>query len=138
LPSSVTNAKSLDTNVDNHDVDLIPIVELDGNTVLPKSPSDQGKIDNNSDKASSANSVDTFFHEELNEEVVPIDHAQEDLGRSIVVTNSNLSNFSENVIHYMQVLGFVPTVAQQTMDFLSNSWVNIGQKEDIVNLDTNE
>ena len=138
MPSSVTNAKSLDTNVDNHDVDLIPIVELDGNTVLPKSPSDQGKIDNNSDKASSANLVDTFFHEELNEEVVPIDHAQEDLGKSIVVTNSNLSNFSENVIHYMQVLGFVPTVAQQTMDFLSNSWVNIGQKEDIVNLDTNE
>ena len=38
----------------------------------------------------------------------------------------------------MQVLGLVPTVAQQAMDFLSNSWANMGQKEDIVNLDTNE
>jgi len=55
-----------------------------------------------------------------------------------VVTDSNLSNFSENVIHDMQVLGLVPTVTQQTMDFLSNSWANMGQKEDIVNLDTNE
>jgi len=143
LPSSVTNAESLDTNIDSlatnvHDVDLIPIAELDGNTVLPKSPSDQGKIDNNGDKASGANSVNTFFREELNEEVVLIDHAHGDFGRSIVVTDSNLSNFSENVIHDMQILGLVPTVAQQTMDFLSNSWANMGQKEDIVNLDTNE
>jgi len=78
------------------------LAELDGNTVLPKSPSDQGN-NNNSDKASGANSVNTFFHEELNEEVVPIVHAQGDLGRSIAATDSNLSNFSENVIHDMQV-----------------------------------
>jgi hypothetical protein len=143
LPSSVTNAKFLDTNVDSfatndHDVDLIPIVELDGNTVLPKSPSDQGKIVNNRDEASAANSIDTFFREELNEKVVPINHAQGDHGRFIVVTDSNLSNFCENVIHDMQILGLVPTVAQQTMDFLRDSWANMGQKENIVNLDTNE
>jgi len=33
----------------------------------------------------------------------------------------------------MQVLGLVPTVAQQTMDFLIDSWANMGQKEDFVN-----
>jgi hypothetical protein len=113
-------------------------VELDGNTVLPESPSDQRNIDNNRDEASDANLVDTFFREELNEEVVPIDNAQEDLGRVIVATDSNLSNFSENVIHDMQVLGLVPTVAQQNMDFLSDSWANMDQKEDFVNSDSNQ
>jgi len=67
-----------------------------------------------------------------------IDNAQEDLGRAVVATNSNLSHFSENVIHDMQVLGLVPTVAQQTMDFLSDSWANMGQKEDFVNSDSNK
>jgi len=64
--------------------------------------------------------------------VVPIDNAQEDLGRAIVATDSNLSN------HDMQVLGLVRTVAQQTMDFLSDSWANMGQKEDFVNSDSNQ
>jgi len=101
-------------------------VELDGNTILPESPSNQRNIDNNRDEASDANLVDTFCREELNEKVVPIDNAQGDLGRAIVATYSNLSNFSENVIHDMQVLGFVPTVGQQTMDFMSDSWANMG------------
>jgi len=64
--------------------------------------------------------------------VVPIDNAQEDLGRAIVATDSNLSN------HDMQVLGLFRTVAQQTMDFLSDSWANMGQKEDFVNSDSNQ
>jgi len=55
-----------------------------------------------------------------------------------VATDSNLSHFSENVIHDMQVLGLVPTVAQQTMDFLSDSWANMGQKEDFVNSNSNQ
>jgi len=53
---------------------------------------------------------------------------------SVVVTDSNLSNFSANVIHDMQVLGLVPSVAQQVVDFLSDSWVNMGQKEEIAYL----
>jgi len=48
---------------------------------------------------------------------------------SVVETDSNLSNFSKNVIHDMQVLGLVPFVAQQTMNFLSDSWANMGEKE---------
>jgi len=48
------------------------------------------------------------------------------------VTNSNLSNISVNVIHDMQVLGLVPSVAQHTMDFPSDSWANRGQKEESV------
>jgi hypothetical protein len=38
----------------------------------------------------------------------------------------------------MQVLGLVPTAARQTMDFLSDSWANMGQKEDSVNSDSNQ
>jgi hypothetical protein len=65
------------------------------------------------------------LHEE--EEIVVDSTPLENQDRSIVVPNSNLSNFSENVIHDMQVLGLIsaPTAAQQTMDFLINSWANI-------------
>ena len=52
----------------------------------------------------------------------------------VVVTDSNLSNFSANVIPDMQVLGLFPYVTQQTMNFLSDSWANMGQKEEIVDL----
>jgi hypothetical protein len=47
----------------------------------------------------------------------------------VVVSESNLSNFSANVIHDMQVLGFLnaSSTAQQTMNFLSNSWANMTQ-----------
>ena len=70
LPSFVANAEILDTNIDslatkNHDVDLIPIVELDGNTVLPDSPSNQSKIDNIREEASNVN----LCHVELNKDV---------------------------------------------------------------------
>jgi len=113
-------------------------VELDGNTVLPDSPSDQRNIDNIRDEASDANLVDTLCREELNEDVIPIENAQEDVGRAIVATDPDLSHFSENVIHDMQVLGLVPTVAQQLWIFLSDSWANMGQKEDFVNSDSNQ
>ena len=53
---------------------------------------------------------------------------------SVVGTDPNLSNFSANVIHDMQVLGLVPTVALQTMDFLSDPWANMGQKNETVDL----
>jgi len=55
------------------------------------------------------------------------DHTFEDFeqelgtNNSVVGRDSNLSNFSANVIHDMQVLGLFPSVAQQTMDFLSDS-----------------
>jgi len=54
------------------------------------------------------------------------DHTLDDFERElemdnyVVVTDSNLSNLSANVIHDMQVLEFVPSLAQQTMDFLRN------------------
>jgi len=44
----------------------------------------------------------------------------------VVVIDSNLSNFNANVIHGMQVLGLVPSVAQQVVDFLSDSCANMG------------
>jgi len=56
---------------------------------------------------------------------------------SIVVTNSALSNFSASVIYDMQVLGIVPTKVQQTMNFLSESWANMAQNDEIVELDEN-
>jgi len=34
----------------------------------------------------------------------------------------------------MQVLGLVPSVAQQAIDFLSDSWANMGQIEEIAYL----
>ncbi|AES72172.1 DUF4283 domain protein [Medicago truncatula] len=45
-------------------------------------------------------------------------------GRPLTVADSNLSNFNANVIHDMQVLGLVPSEAQQ---FLSESWANMAQ-----------
>jgi len=52
----------------------------------------------------------------------------------VVVRDFNLSNFSANVIYDMQVLELVPYVAQQTMDFLSDYWTNMRQKEENVDL----
>jgi len=48
-----------------------------------------------------------------------LDDLEYELGTNsfVVVTNSNLSNISANVIHDMQVLKLVPSVAQHTMDF---------------------
>jgi hypothetical protein len=75
-----------------------------------------------------------FFYEELHEEVVADSILLENQDRSIVVPNSNLSNFSANVIHDIQVLGLLsaPTAVQQTMDFLNNSWANMTQIEETV------
>jgi len=50
------------------------------------------------------------------------------------VRDSDLSNISADDIHDMQVIGLVPSVAQQTKDFLSDSWDNIGQNEETVDL----
>jgi len=60
--------------------------------------------------------------------------SQEDFSRSMVVTDSNLLNFSSNVIHDMQVLGLVPNEAQQTMKLLSESWCNMAQNDESVDL----
>lgn len=64
---------------------------------------DQGKIDKNNEENS--DSVDTFFPEDHQEEVIADSLLLE--GDSIVVTNHNLLNFIAFVIHDMQVLGFV-------------------------------
>ena len=77
---------------------------------------------------------DVVLLEEPCEEVVaPL----RDLGKSIVVADPNLSNFNANVIHDMQVLGITsgPTAAQQAMNFLSDSWANMSQNEEINDLD---
>jgi len=63
--------------------------------------------------------------------------SQENFGRSMVVTNPNLSNFSSNVIHDMQVLGLVPNDAQQVTEFLSQSWSNMAQNDESVDLGGN-
>ncbi|RHN57137.1 hypothetical protein MtrunA17_Chr5g0437141 [Medicago truncatula] len=63
--------------------------------------------------------------------------SQEDFGRSMVVTNPNLSNFSSNVIHDMQVLGLVPNDAQQVTEFLSESRSNMAQNDESVDLGGN-
>jgi len=60
--------------------------------------------------------------------------SQEDFARSMVVTNPDLSNFSSNVIHDMQVLGLVPNDAQQVTNFLSDSWSNMAQNDESVDL----
>ncbi|KAK2360275.1 hypothetical protein QL285_085560 [Trifolium repens] len=74
--------------------------------------------------------------EELHEkeEMVADSFPLENQDRSILAPNSNLSNFSPNVIHDMQVLGLLsaPTAAQQTMDFLNNSWANMTQTEELI------
>ncbi|CAJ2646207.1 hypothetical protein L195_g047722 [Trifolium pratense] len=73
------------------------------------------------------------FCEELPEEdeVIADSIPLENQAKSIVVSESN---FSANVIHDMQVLGLLnaPSAVQQTMDFMSNSWDNMTQKEEIV------
>ncbi|KAK2411661.1 hypothetical protein QL285_046917 [Trifolium repens] len=83
------------------------------------------------------NLANEVFCEELQEEEkmvadsIPL--GNQDM--SILVQDSNLSNFSTNVIHDMQVLGFlsVPTAAQQTMDFLNNNyWANMTQTEEMI------
>ncbi|KAK2442246.1 hypothetical protein QL285_013459 [Trifolium repens] len=78
------------------------------------------------------------FCEELHEEdeVVADSIPLKNQARPIVVPKSNLSNFSANVIHDMQVLGLLnaPSTTQQTVDFLSNSWANMTQNEEIVDL----
>ncbi|CAI8597080.1 unnamed protein product [Vicia faba] len=65
---------------------------------------DQGKIDKNYEVDS--DSVDTFFQEDHQEEVIVYSLLLGD--GSIVVVDSNLSNFSASVIHDMQVLEIVP------------------------------
>jgi hypothetical protein len=71
------------------------------------------------------NLVNEVCGEELDEEeeMVADSIPLENQDRSIPVPNSNLSNFSANVIHDMQVLGLLnaSTEAQQTTDFLNNS-----------------
>ncbi|GAU22855.1 hypothetical protein TSUD_282220 [Trifolium subterraneum] len=71
-------------------------------------------------------------HEE--EEVVADSIPLDNHDTSIVVPYANLSNFNANVIHDMQVLGLLsaPTAAQQTMDFLKNSWANMTQTEEMI------
>jgi hypothetical protein len=68
------------------------------------------------------------------EEMVADSIPLENQDRSILVPYSNLSNFSANVIHDMQVLGLLsdPTAAQQTMNFLNNSWANMTQTDEMV------
>jgi hypothetical protein len=76
------------------------------------------------------------FCEELHEEdeVVADSIPLKNQARPIVVPESNLLNFNANVIHDIEVLGFLnaPSAAQQTIYFLSNSWANITQNEEIV------
>ena len=89
----------------------------------------QGNIDMNCDSA------DIFCQDDHQEEAIsntiPLG------GNSIVVTNSDLSNFSASVIHDMQVIGIFPTEAQQSMNFLSKSWANMARDDEIVDLDDN-
>jgi hypothetical protein len=83
------------------------------------------------------NLANEVFCEELQEEekVVADSIPLGNQDMSILVQDSNLSNFSTNVMHDMQVLGFlsVPTAAKQTMDFLNNNyWANMAQTEEMV------
>ncbi|KAI5448111.1 hypothetical protein KIW84_015511 [Lathyrus oleraceus] len=94
---------------------------------------DQGKIDKNNEGDS--DSVDTFFQEDHQEEVIADSLILE--GDSIVVADYNLLNFIAFVIHDIQVLGFVSTEAQQAMNFLSESWSNMAKKDEMVDLDEN-
>ena len=79
---------------------------------------------------------DVVFLEEPCKEMVADSLPLRDLGKFIVVTDLNLSNFNANAIHDMQVLGIisVPTAAQQAMNFLSDSWANMSQNEEIDDL----
>jgi hypothetical protein len=52
----------------------------------------------------------------------------ENQDRSLVLSKSNLLNFSTNVIHGMQVIRFLAKCSYcdlTTIEFLSNSWDNI-------------
>ena len=60
--------------------------------------------------------------------------SQDNFGRSMTMTNSNLSNFSSNVIHDIQMLRLVSTEAQQPVELLSDSWSNMVQNDDSVDL----
>jgi len=60
--------------------------------------------------------------------------SKEEFGRSMVVTNPNLSNFSLTVIHDIQVLRLVPNDAQKVTEFFSESWSNVAQNVDNVDL----
>jgi hypothetical protein len=77
------------------------------------------------------------YREDLHEEVVvnslPLGN------HSIVVTYSNLSNLSADVIHYLQLIGLTSahTMVQQDMNFLSDSWTNMAQRDHIVDLNGN-
>jgi len=79
---------------------------------------------------------DVVLLEESCKDVVADSLPLRDLGKSIVVTNPNLSSCNANVIHDMQVLGIIsaPTAAQQAMNFLSDYWANMYQKEGIDDL----
>jgi len=103
--------KNKETHVDHN-----PNIELGDNTVLHKfSSSDQEKIEMNRNEVAQSDLVDTLFWEDLHEEVVartltPLSYpkVQDVFGKSIVVLDSNLSNFNKNVIHDdMQVLELV-------------------------------
>jgi len=93
------------------------------------------------------NVVDTMHPEDLIAQADILcqhDHQEEAISdtiplgcNSIVVTNSDLSNFSASVIHDMQVLGIVLTEAQQVVNFLSESWANMARNDEIVDLDEN-
>ena len=66
-----------------------------------ETPYGQGNIDMNCD------STDIFCQDDHQEEAISDTNPLG--GNSVVVTNSDLSNFSASVIHDMQVLGIVPT-----------------------------
>jgi hypothetical protein len=82
------------------------------------------------------NLANEVFCEELQEEekVVADSIPLENQDISILVQDSNLSNFSTNVIYDMQVLELLSalTATQQIMDFLNNSQDNMAQNEDMV------
>jgi hypothetical protein len=89
----------------------------------------QGNIDMNCDSADILCQDD--HQEEAISDTIPLE------GNSIVVTNSDLSNFRASVIHDMQVLGIDSTETQQTVNFLSESWANMARNDEIVDLDEN-
>jgi len=86
----------------------------------------KGKADKN--RNDDSYSVNIFFRDEHQEKVVTYSFPL--INSSIMVTNSNLSNFSANVIRDIQVLRHVSMVTQQTMDSLSDLWANMAHKEE--------
>lgn len=58
-------------NKETHVVDHIPNIEVGDNTVLQEfSSQDQEKIEMNRNEVAESDSIDTFFREDLHEEVV--------------------------------------------------------------------